>query len=262
MHFGCHVGDEPNILNKLPHAYLTTHKTTLPIALVHIFVAICTRLGISASPINFPGIVLSYVPAHEEGRPPLIVNPSCFNPQHAVVDDNIPSQANPVTQMIAFHPWLQGVEQLLPCGGDLMLIRACRNIAAAFRSTPNYSVNEQHFHAPTLLLICVVNLTLEDEEEGLRWFLYKMNLRPLDCIFLLDELAPHLRPRRRQLLEHNCASILETEENEQEVQCKRTPNVQYFVGMAVSVYEDFCCTDDNLSTKPSKGFISGWTVGI
>lgn len=47
--------------NSFPHFFLRTHKRTIPISLVCIFVAIARRLGLPAIPLNTPGRVLAYL---------------------------------------------------------------------------------------------------------------------------------------------------------------------------------------------------------
>ncbi|KAF9486300.1 hypothetical protein BDN70DRAFT_662 [Pholiota conissans] len=214
-----------DILNKFPHVYLTANRATIPISLVHIFVAIATRLGIDASPVNFPRVVLSYVRPIHQGADPIIVNPSARNPSNFVIHSNTPYNDNPVLQA-----QVDSVLTIIPtpCDAALMLIRACHNISAAL---PRYTT-QADAHASALLVLCT-NLIFQAETNVLHGLFTSADLRPLDCIFLLDELAPYLRPRCRRLLEDACQSVI-AENNivVREVSRRKPGAVCFFVGMA------------------------------
>lgn len=217
---------KPDILDKFPHAYLTTHKDTIPISLVHVFIAIAARLGIQAFPINFPGTVLCHVAAHEPDNPPLIVNPSSRNPNYAVLDDRIPPDESPVHRMSRYHPQQLVQRLLIPCPAVVMLLRFCRNVSASF----SYGSDVQKY--ASALLISVIMLLYESDFINFADLLRLVKLRPLDCIFLLDEVEPYLAEDRAGRLRETCAAVLVDQKAAvQEQKWRKGENPGFFVGM-------------------------------
>ncbi len=217
---------KPDILDKFPHTYLTTHKDTIPISIVHVFIAIASRLGIQAFPINFPGIVLCHVQAHEPNNPPLIVNPSSRNPNYAVLDDKIPPDESPVHRMGRYHPE-QLVQRLLtPCPAVVMLLRFCRNVSASF----GHGSDVQKY--ASALLISVIMLLFEGDFINFAELLSLVKLRPLDCIFLLDEVEPYLAEDRSIRLTETCNKVLAAQKADVEKKEQHNGgNPRFFVGM-------------------------------
>ena len=218
-----------------PHAYLTTNKQTLPISLVHIFTAIATRLGLNASPINFPGTVLAHVLPRHEAAEPIIVNAT--HPTNPILN----SEINNATQLlIASH--------FRPCTGLPMLIRASRNILSALSSQ---DVPPSIFRPSLILSICV-HLLLQANDDILQRLLADTYLHPWDCIFLLDRLAPSLIPRCQSMIRSHCQSVLDQEAAAELNVHRRTGiPVKYFVGMAF-VHARYKYV----------GFIFGWDVSL
>ena len=218
-------------MNNFPHAFLTTNKQTLPISLVHIFTAIATRLGLNASPINFPGTVLAHVLPRHEAAEPIIVNAS--HPTNTILN----SQINNATDLPPFQP----------CTGSLMLMRASRNILSSLMSI--HDVRPSILHPSLLLSICV-HLLFQADDDILDRLLADASLQPWDCIFLLDRLAPQLMPRWRGMIRSNCQTVLDAEAAaELNIHNRTGTAVKYFVGMAfVHVRYNYV------------GFIHGWDV--
>ena len=224
-----------NVMNNFPHAFLTTNKQTLPISLVHIFTAIATRLGLNASPINFPGTVLAHVlPCHEADEP-IIVNPS------HLTNTILNSQINTATHLPAIAPHFH------PCTGLPMLMRASRNILSSIMSI---HVPQSILHPSLLLSICVHLLSQADDDILIR-LLVDANLQAWDCIFLLDRLAPSLISRCRSMIRVYCQTVLDAEAAaEVKIHSRTGLPVKYFVGMAF-VHARYKYV----------GFIYGWDVG-
>ncbi|CAA7265914.1 unnamed protein product [Cyclocybe aegerita] len=230
-----------DILNNFPHASLTTKKRTIPISLAHIYAAIGTRLGIDVSPVNFPGTVLAHVLPREPGAEPLIINASASQPQQAVGNLSI---ADPVPAWNAMHGYSNIREFLVPCSGQLMLLRASNNILSSLMSVadvPRYVVR------PAVLFAVTTHLLFQADERTLRRLMSEVKLQPLDCIFMRKELAPCLVERCAALLKAHIDFALEEEAADESN--RRTPNgPKYFVGMGFYhiLYGYF-------------GFIWGWT---
>ncbi|KAF8973523.1 hypothetical protein BDZ97DRAFT_374995 [Flammula alnicola] len=224
-----YLDSDSDILSKFPHGYLTTNKATIPISLVHVFVAIATRFDIQASPINFPGVVLAHVLPRGQNLRSLVVNPSALDPKHAVIDDTTPLNENPPLQMQMFAPSM-GAEHLIPCTAPLMLVRAARNISAIYMTLPQ--INRPEVHPSALVPLCV-NLLFQADDNTLQELFSNAKLRPLDCIFLLDDLAPYLQERCKRHTEQTCQMVLDEERAAELRVYKRKPGVpKFFVGMA------------------------------
>ncbi|KAF8807836.1 hypothetical protein BYT27DRAFT_7139292 [Phlegmacium glaucopus] len=236
---------DSNVMNNFPHAYLTTNKQTLPICLVHIFTAIATRLGLNASPINFPGTVLAHVLRHE-GDEPIIVNTSVTHPMNAVLNSqNPPPMATHLPGLaLALSTTTQSLQ---PCTGVLMLLRASRNILSSLMSIPD--VPPSVFHPSLLLSICV-HLLFQADDDTLDRLLSNIYLKALDCILLLDCLAPSLVERCQTMVRFRCQAVLHAEAVAAfNIHNRAGKLIKYFVGMAF-VHARYKYV----------GFIYGWDV--
>ena len=229
------LGSYSNVMNNFPHAYLTTNKQTLPISLVHIFTAIATRLGLNASPINFPGTVLAHVLPRHEATEPIIVNVS--HPTNTILNSQISN---------AIH--LPGIAPPLhPCTGLPMLIRASRNILSSLMSI--HDVCPSILHSSLLLSLCV-HLLFQAGDDILNRLLFDAYIQAWDCIFLLDRLAPSLMSRCRGMIRSHCQTALDAEAAaELNIHSRTSMPVKYFVGMAF-VHARYKYV----------GFIYGWDV--
>ena len=227
-------GSNSNVMNNFPHAFLTTNKQTLPISLVHIFTAIATRLGLNASPINFPGTVLAHVLPRHEAAEPIIVN-TASHPTNTILNPQINSLD--ATNLPPFHP----------CTGLLMLMRASRNILSSLMSI--HDVRPSILHPSLLLSICV-HLLFQADDDILDRLLADAYLQAWDCIFLLERLAPSLMSRCRGMIRSHCQTVLDAEAAaELSIHSRTGVPVKYFVGMAF----------EHVKYKYI-GFIYGWHV--
>ena len=229
-------------MHNFPHAYLSTNKQMLPICLIHIFTAIATRLGLNASPINFPGTVLAHVfSRHEAAAEPIIVNAS--NPTNVILK----LQNNNATHLPGIVDTTTPPFQ--PCTGLPMLMRASRNILSSLMSI--HDVPSSIFHPSLLLSICV-HLLFQTGDDTLERLLANVHLQAWDCIFLLDCLAPSLTPRCRDMIISRCQTALDAEAiSGLNIHYRSGPGipVKYFVGMAF-VHARYKYV----------GFIYGWDV--
>ena len=233
-------------MNNFPHAYLTS-KQTLPLYLVHIFTAIATRLGLNASPINFPGTVLAHVLPRREGAEPVIVNPSVSHIANPILNSPFSLQGlHMATHFPGLSMDVSTSQSLQPCTGLLMLIRASRNILSlmSIHHVPPYNLQ------PALLLSICVHFLFQAEDETLDRLLSNVRLQAWDCILLLDCLAPSLIARCRTMVRFRCQTVLDAEAAAELNIHRRTGKpVRYFVGMAF-VHASYKYV----------GFIYGWDV--
>lgn len=220
-----------DVMNNFPHAYLTTNKRTLPIALVHVFVSLARRLGLDASPVNFPEKVLCHVRSPREGDGPYHINTYVSNADNCIIrmQDLRLHTSNP--HILDTIPQAYLSRYLDPADPSVMLLRAARNILVSYSHVPYlpYDVAQS-----CLYLTVVVHLMFHGDIEGIARVLGTVNLRPVDCAtFLMNRLAPLLSTPTRLLLETHCRQTLEEEAMEAAmVQTRNGPySVQYFVGL-------------------------------
>lgn len=214
---------DSNVMNNFPHAYLTTNKQTLPLCLIHVFTAIATRLGLNASPINFPGTVLAHVLPPHEAAEPIIVNASVAHPRNSILNSQI--------NMATYVPGIVNttMEPFHPCTGLLMLKRASRNILSSLMSI--HEVAPPIFHPSLLLSICV-HLLFQADDGILDRLFSHIHLQAWDCILLLDHLAPSLAENCQAMVKSRCQTILDAEGAEELTVHSRTGKAaKYFVGM-------------------------------
>ncbi|KAJ3568594.1 hypothetical protein NP233_g5615 [Leucocoprinus birnbaumii] len=213
-----------DMMNHFPHAYLTTNRLTLPIALIHIFVSLGRRLGLDASPINFPEKVLAHVRSHREREEPYYINAYVRDASECIISrgDLGLHLSNPDI-LIPTH--------LSPAAPSIMLLRAARNILISYSHASRLSYDMAQ---GCLYLAMVVHLMFHGDVEGVAQILRTVDLLPIDCsTFLMDKLAPILPPPSRMLLELHCKTALEQEAVESEkVQVRsRFEPVRYCVGL-------------------------------
>jgi F-box protein 21 len=144
--------DYSNPLVHLPHSYLTTHKRTIPISLVHIFVTIARGLGLQASPIPFPHRVLAHVAAPNPNEKDIYVD---------VFDAAILSAEGELTVLMAANGIapVDMTAYITPCGAREMLLRSARNMMSSLQHETPPRPTEQR---STLLFCFCIYLLLGD----------------------------------------------------------------------------------------------------
>lgn len=228
-------GQFHDVMNQFPHTYTTTHKKSIPLSLVHVFVSISRRLGIPASPVNFPGTVLARVPSLSVEENPVIVNLFATDVERSIVESH-------------------NASSLSPCGSFPMLLRASRNILSSFRTSPDttgYTAQASMSAATTIQLLSGL------DEQLITPMFFNIDALPTDYATLfLDKLAPNVTNRCRMLLENHCNHLLDLETTAAEVtHCrsiyKTTRPIKYFVGMVFKHIQNEYI-----------GCITGWDVRI
>ncbi|KAK0198869.1 hypothetical protein F5146DRAFT_1021313 [Armillaria mellea] len=217
-----------SLQNILPHAYLTSNKKTIPISLVHIFVAIARALGVHASPVDFPARVLVHVSTPN----PLIddfyvdVYGSSIKPILTLRED--------ITALLMQHgiPPQSMVQYTSPCAGPSMLLRTSRNILS--------SVHGDHRSSGSLaqtslyIAFCIYLLLTSREQFAARVAMY---VGLLDCVTVIPNTLVPLFPERsgaRETLEDKCRTTIERHRAMATVKLRSSPEnagVSYFVGM-------------------------------
>ncbi|KAJ7040436.1 YccV-like-domain-containing protein [Mycena alexandri] len=212
-----------DIENHFPHLYLTTNKQSIPISLVHIFVSIARHLGVSASPVEFPGRVLAHVPS-PPGFDDFLVDVYGADTKPVVsLRDDIPMML-----MRLGIPPNNLLQYVSPCGASPMLLRAARNILSSFRMMPQGPIAQSALYAA----VCI-HLLLTNEIPLVAHMLSHVDLDPLHCSTFLADLQPLLRGGGQQLLETSCRNSLELEEQEASRVHPRTTQIQiaHYVGI-------------------------------
>ncbi|KAJ7170052.1 YccV-like-domain-containing protein [Mycena filopes] len=208
-----------DIKNHFPHLYLTTNKQTIPISLVHIFVSIARQIGISASPVEFPGRVLAHVPSPPGVDDFLVDVYGAENKAIVAIRDDIP-----LMLMRLGIPPDHLVQYVSPCGAAPMLLRAARNVLSSFRIEASQSA---------LYAAVCIHLLLTNETQLVSHMLSHVNLDPLYCSTFLADLPQLLQGGGQHLLETSCRQALELEEQQALIVHRRTSQVPIanYVGM-------------------------------
>lgn len=222
------------VLDHFPHSYLMTSKRTLPISLVHIFVAISRRVGIEASPINFPGTVIVHVATRQPEGQSIIVNPWAMDPAKWIMD--IPLDIHAMTSDFSMHE-SSVLELLVPGNARTMLNRASHNILYAFQE--DIAVDFDRWQ-PAMFAAISAQFLLQAELPFLRILVNNLiGLTTLDCsAFILNKLAPMVPQPHRHLLEQRCGPDMAEEAIVASTQhTRQDATVKYFVGMVVEHVE-------------------------
>ncbi|KAG2076902.1 YccV-like-domain-containing protein, partial [Suillus decipiens] len=216
--------------NRFPHLFLTTHKATIPISLVYVFVCIARKIGVAASPVDFPTRVLAVVSSPDPDVSEFFVDVFGSRTQAILtLHDNIPQfliQAG-VTATSMLH-WIS------PASSTSMLVRASRNVLASVYSFPAGAVPEVVLHTAFYASLVVNVIFMHDHRyllnimSHIKWFL--LDLLPV----LVDSLTPLLNPRLQEQLTTHCKAIIEDEKEAAATSHPRSPltrEVKFFVGM-------------------------------
>lgn len=234
---------------RFPHWFLTTHKDTIPISLVYIFVCIAHRLGITAAPIDFPARVLALVSSPDPTVSDIFVD--VFGSRTRAI---LTSQEDiPRLLMDAGITPSSMMRYLRPAGTAAMIVRASRNILASFSLLPpGENVPEAELHAAFYVGL-TVNLVFMNDRRYLLNIMKHIGRFPLDILSVLtDALAPALNPPTQEQLLASCKAA---EDDEDEAAASVTLRstlstpIKHFVGMIFrhAKYEYI-------------GYIYGWEV--
>jgi len=122
-------------MNLYPHSYLTAHKRTIPLSLVHIFLSVATSLGVAASPVDFPMRVLAHVSSPDPTMDDFYVDVYGSNEKAILsVRDDIPV-------LLLRQGITSIIDYISPCLAQPMLLRTGRNLLASLRTASRVSSN-------------------------------------------------------------------------------------------------------------------------
>ncbi|KAJ3979313.1 Hemimethylated DNA-binding protein YccV like-domain-containing protein [Lentinula detonsa] len=215
-----------DVLNLFPHSYLTSHKRTIPLSLVHIFVSIAQSLGVASSPVAFPVRVLVHIS---------VPNPEVDDFYVDVFGSESILSMREIPTLLA----RQGIQAdnmmhyISPCGAASMLLRGSRNILSSLNipDTPLSLIR------PSALLALTIFVLLTGGAGGRVVYQLISQADPLDCAtFISEALIPILdgTGRVQDDLRLGCQKTLDEEVIiAQEIRLRSSDNkvVQHFVGM-------------------------------
>jgi len=219
--------------NHFIHKVLSSHRKSLPLSLVVVFVAICRRLGIPASPVGLPGHVHAFVPLQEG-----LSYRSVWSSFYDAVEQGIHIDVyNFSTQpLIDVAPLLRrgDRDQLKPSSTYDMVFRAGENILTAARLL-QIELHSWELDSSVYAAFCIFLLPHQVGIAPARGFIQRIMAivdqhYPMDLTPILQRLiAPALGGTARNLLEKYCAGMLEDEESSALVSDRRS--VRYFTGL-------------------------------
>lgn len=232
--------------NRFPHLFLTTHKATIPISLVYVFVCIARKMGVAASPVDFPTRVLAVVSSPDPNVSEFFVDVFGSRTQailtlHGDIPQFLVQAGITATSMLR---WIS------PASSTSMLVRASRNVLASVYSFPAGAVPEVVLHTAFYASLVVNVIFMNDHRyllnimKHINWFL--LDLLPV----LVDSLTPLLNPHLQEQLTTHCKAIMEDEKEAAATSHPRsalTREVKFFVGM---VFKH--------ATHGYVGYVYGW----
>ncbi|KAI0785043.1 hypothetical protein C8Q75DRAFT_809585 [Abortiporus biennis] len=230
------------LMNQFPHSFLQPgNRTTIPISLVYVFVAMARRFGIEASPANFPGEVVAHIHIPNASED-LLMDMTTTNPPVPI------SQARQIIQsFVGFNLGDEplGPEYTQPANSHVILERSFSNIITFIRHertldrilSPNTAVSqhwsyENHETAYYCISLCCI---LESQNE--QFVPHPPDSKPLDLVaFLNDRLKPELQEIPRQAFHEFCTEHWEADEARDRISYKRGAgnngeNVTFFCGL-------------------------------
>ncbi|EIW87019.1 YccV-like-domain-containing protein [Coniophora puteana RWD-64-598 SS2] len=219
-----------DVYNRFPHFFLSSHKPSIPLSLVFVFVCIARRLGIHASAVDFPGRVLAHVRSPHEEVTDIFV-------------DVFGSETQAILSVTLDIPRLlmesgvlpSAMEQYIsPARTHAMLVRASRNILASFSVLQtDMMLSEADIHTAFYAGL-TVNLLFTSDRRFLFNMMRHIDRFPLDIpAVLVKSLAPVLNSiARNQLLEMTQKALEAEEEENSQVHLRSGGEVQiqFFVG--------------------------------
>ncbi|EKM61317.1 uncharacterized protein PHACADRAFT_82095, partial [Phanerochaete carnosa HHB-10118-sp] len=212
------------VMNQFPHFFLRPEgRSSIPMSLVYVFVAVARRLGIQASSTNFPGVVQAHI------QPP--------NGERAKLLDmrgNEPPLEFPNSRHHHFWPvMLQSQDECSrPAPPALMLTRACNNIQMFMQqeivtgAPQSAEIHDSAFYAGSSWIMI--------EGEAGHIIPSPPDSKPLDFgAVLLDTLCPLLPPVTRPAISAHYERIIEDDEaRARSVKLRSNfPALKFFVGL-------------------------------
>jgi F-box protein 21 len=225
---GSHFHD---IMNHFPYYFLKSGQKTLPISLVYIFVALARRLGIDASPVDFPSRVIAYVAPVVPNDKPVYVDVFGSHAQAILsLESDIP------LRLAAAGMPLTSISALVrPAPAAPMLLRATRNIYSSFGTHPldGQSPAVSALASATYVAMCAIGVLGPGTRPVIDRLIDVIDRWPLDGrAVLVNALAPALDPDLQKLLREKVEKHIEEEDEKASRQYARDreTKLKFFVG--------------------------------
>lgn len=222
-----------DLRNHYIHKVLTSHRMTLPLSLVTIFVAVCRRLGIPASGVSFPKHVHAFVPLPSEPNARSQWGQHYDALNGGVHLDIYNSATEPFIGVIGvLRRGLQ--DELKPAPTHDLVFRAGRNILTSAQLQQG-EVAAWELDLSVYAVFCVFLLERETGGDPARDFVQHIlaivtQRYPLDVGPILEDvLLPVLSGQAREMMRKRCLSIVE-DERDYAAEVERNP-VKYFSGL-------------------------------
>ncbi|KAL6310145.1 hypothetical protein BKA93DRAFT_186024 [Sparassis latifolia] len=211
-------------LNQFPHSFMSEgHRRTIPLSLVFVFVAIARRLGIQASPTNFPGRVLAYITSPDKAGGDMLFDLCGNTDPLTFTSRNVPQMLEEVGMMADAPP-----ESVTPCKVSTTLYRAAANVLLSASRTADSSTETCVW--ANYAARCVFFL----HAQAIFDFKSFLGSKPLDAVAVLaDVLCPALTVELGDILMEHCADVEQIDERYARVRYTRTPRIKFFVGLVV-----------------------------
>ncbi|KZT75034.1 hypothetical protein DAEQUDRAFT_18423 [Daedalea quercina L-15889] len=230
---GFHIADGDdfyNPLNQFPHAFMRTEsRKTIPMGLVYVYASVARRLGIRASPTNYPGKVLCHIDPIDPEQ-----NEMLFD----VCGQSLPiiftsRDLRQVLVDIGLRPDMPA-EIIRPCKVGTILHRAAANTIIAVRwnqrrSGGAFTENQAWC---SYAAFCISLFQPQDMQISSQI----IDCKPLDAMAVLnDVVGPALNPLARESLTRQCEKLVEEDEEFARTVWPRTGErpVLFFVGLIV-----------------------------
>ncbi|KAF5368433.1 hypothetical protein D9758_002258 [Tetrapyrgos nigripes] len=214
-----------NMANLFPHSYLTTNKKTIPLSLVHVFVAIARGLGIAASPVAFPMRVIAHVSSPDPSVDDFYVD--VFGSE----DKAILSLRRDIPVLLARQGVLSPVDHISPCLATPMLLRTGRNILAALHTAVRVS---NSMAKDAILTAFSIHLLLTRSEPLIGQMFSQVDALDV-ATFISEALVPGIgQSHISHHLSSACQEIMSQEVREAAVvrlRSEEETSIQHFVGL-------------------------------
>lgn len=256
------------IQNHFIHKVLES-RTSLPLTLVAIFVAIARRLGLDAHPVSFPAHVHAWVRVKEH-------IPKEDEEQQHVSIDVFHSASQPILTSADLDPILQAMgttaqehpELLAPASTAEMVMRAARNVANSLRQGGRNAIPDMPWRYWTVITACYAMVTtitlLSPAHQADHFFDLAMHVKerirhvfPMDIAIIVElTIMPNMGPLEQEPKEI-FQSIIDLNKQAEDAPprpvTRRDPahNVKYFVGLVVAL---------SGSGADYMGVITGWNI--
>ena len=220
-----------NPLNQFPHAFMRAEsRKTIPMGFVYVYTSVARKLGIRASPTNYPGKVLCHIDPIDPEQNEMLFDVCGQAPPLVFTSRELPQ----MLLDLGLRPDMPA-EIIRPCRVGTILHRAAANTIIAVRwnqrrATAGEFPENQAWCSYAALCISM----LQNQDNPI---FAQVDSKPLDAVALMtDVVCPALTEPARDNLARYCEKIVEADEEAARTVWTRTGEprtVLYFVGLMV-----------------------------